>query len=73
MSSVSSSQTELNIRNRLSQHDLDIDKEGFVQWTPDAKLHPRNWGAGKKTYNVALLCFFEFWMTAISSSGVRIV
>lgn len=72
MSSFSSTHTELNVRNGLSDRDLLVGKDGYVGWVPDAKQHPRNWGVGKKTYNVALVCFFEFWMTAISSSGVRI-
>ena len=54
----------------LDHHGLRLGEDNFVEWNPDEKQHPRNWPLFKKTYNVFLVCFFEFWMTAISSSGV---
>ncbi|MCJ1447616.1 MAG: hypothetical protein MMC23_008127 [Stictis urceolatum] len=53
----------------LDHHGLRLGEDNFVEWNPDEKQHPRNWPLFKKTYNVFLVCFFEFWMTAISSSG----
>lgn len=56
--------------NELNNHGLQLGNDGFVEWKLDEKQHPRNWIITKKAYNVGLVCFFEFWMTAISSSGV---
>lgn len=55
--------------NELNNHGLQLGNDGFVEWKLDEKQHPRNWIITKKAYNVGLVCFFEFWMTAISSSG----
>ena len=71
MPSFQSSQGNSDIHRELDQHGLRLGDDDFVAWKPDEKQHPRNWSIGKKTYNVVLVCFFEFWMTAISSSGVR--
>ena len=66
-----SSAHSTDVYKHLDDHGLRLAENDYVDWRPDDKQHPRNWCTGKKTYNVFLLCFFEFWMTAISSSGVR--
>ena len=66
-----SNEKKVQLRSELDSHGLQIGHEGFVEWKLDEKRHPRNWNVNKKAFNVGLVCFFEFWMTAISSSGVR--
>ena len=44
--------------------------EGKVDWQDDAKQHPRNWRHFSKIYTVIVVTWLEFFMTAISSSGV---
>ena len=65
-----SNEKNAQLRSELDGHGLQIGHEGFVEWKLDEKQHPRNWNFGKKAFDVGLVCFFEFWMTAISSSGV---
>ena len=70
MSSSSTTQGSPDRHTELDQHGLRLGANDYVEWKPDEKQHPRNWSTQKKTYNVALVCFMECWMTAISSSGV---
>ena len=65
-----SNEKNAQLHSELDSHGLQIGHEGFVEWKLDAKRHPRNWNIRKKAFDVGLVCFFEFWMTAISSSGV---
>ena len=60
-----------HLHSELDSHGLQLGIDGFVEWKLDERRHPRNWNASKKVFDVGLVCFFEFWMTAISSSGVR--
>ena len=55
----------------LDQHGLRMGHDGIVEWKDNEPQLPRNWSITKKAYNDILVCFFEFWMTAVSSSGVR--
>lgn len=60
-----------HIRSELNSHGLQLGSDGFVEWKLDAKRHPRNWNVKRKTFDVGLICFFELWMSVLSSSGVR--
>lgn len=53
----------------LAEYGIQADKEKNVSFRDNDAQHPRNWAAGKKAYNVVLVCAWEFWMTAVSSSG----
>ena len=68
--SSNSSLHDLKVRRALNQHGLCIGHEDFVKWQDEAPQLPRNWTISKKAYNDILICFFEFWMTTVSSSGV---
>lgn len=50
-----------------------VDSDNRICWDEDAEQHPRNWNAGSKIYTVALICWLEMYMTAISSSGVSLL
>lgn len=60
-----------HLYSELNSHGLQLRNDGFVEWKHDENRHPRNWNVTKKAFTVDLLCFFDLWMTAISSSGVR--
>lgn len=49
-----------------------FDSYGIVTFTEASKTHPRNWPAGRKIYDSALICFLEFFMTLISNTGSSI-
>jgi MFS family permease len=67
--SPSSEKHDPSVDKALTEYGLRMGENDFVEWKDDEPRHPRNWGLGKKTYNVILVSFFEFWMTAISSAG----
>jgi hypothetical protein len=50
-----------------------VDSDKRIWWDEDAEQHPRNWKLGTKTYTVALICWLDMYMTAMSSSGVGLV
>lgn len=56
----------------LYDRGLQFDSYGVVTFTESSKLHPRNWSLGRKTYDSALICFLEFFMTLISNTGSSI-
>ena len=66
-----SDEKRAHLHSELSNHGLQLGDDGVVEWKPDEIRHPRNWNAAKKAFDVGMVCCFEFWMTAISSSGVR--
>lgn len=53
----------------LSCSGLKIGNDGYVQWALDSPLHPRNWSRGRKAYDLGLILFLEFVMSAISAGG----
>ncbi|KAM0795126.1 major facilitator superfamily domain-containing protein [Usnea florida] len=69
MSDSLSAEKRAHVGTELNSHGLQLGRDDFVEWKLDEKQHPRNWNLGKKVFNVGLVCFFEFWMTAISSAG----
>lgn len=59
-----------NVHKELDLRGLRLGFNRLVEWKNDEPQLPRNWSSSKKAYNDILVCFFEFWMSAISSSGV---
>lgn len=49
-----------------------FDSYGVVTFSETSKMHPRNWRLVRKTYDSALICFLEFFMTLISNTGSSI-
>lgn len=70
MSPSQSPESGTDVDKMLEERGLRLAEDNFVDFKTDSPEHPRNWALWKKTYNVILVCFFEFWMTAISTSGV---
>lgn len=56
---------------QLKKHGLHIGDDDRVCWNDDNKEHPRNWSLFAKTYNNANIIWLEFFMTAVSTAGVR--
>lgn len=61
------------VRQALTAKGLAVDDNGVVSWSELTKLHPRRWSTARKTYNSAIICFLEFFMTLISNAGSTIV
>lgn len=53
----------------LSHSALKIGNDGYVQWAMDSRAHPRNWSRERKAYDIGLILFMEFFMSAISAAG----
>ena len=62
---------DAKVHYSLKRHGLRIGHDGFVEWKNYDPQLPWNWSITKKAYNDILICFLQFWMTAMSSSGVR--
>lgn len=53
----------------LSHSGLKVGNDGYVQWAMDSPAHPRNWSRERKAYDLGLILFLEFFMSAISAGG----
>jgi hypothetical protein len=62
-----------SIEDAVQGKGVHIDSDKRICWDEDADQHPRNWKSGTKAYTVALICWLEMYMTAISSSGVSLL
>jgi hypothetical protein len=40
---------------------LRIAEDGYVKWKPNASSHPRNWSAGRKTFDTVLILSFDLF------------
>ncbi|KAK1759751.1 polyamine transporter 1 [Echria macrotheca] len=38
--------------------------DGLITWLPDSRDHPRNWSRGRKTFDIGVIIFFEFFVYA---------
>ena len=63
----------LKFHKGLSRHGLRIDQDGYVDWKYNEPRLPYNWSSSKKVYNSIVICFFEFWVMAMGSAGVRLL
>ena len=53
----------------LSCSGLKVGNDGYVQWAMDSPAHPRNWSRDRKAYDLGLILFLEFSMSAVSAGG----
>lgn len=58
------------LQEELAIHGLRLDNEGNVDWDLSNPEHPQNWSEWRKSYNNAMIFWLEFFMTAISNTGV---
>jgi len=66
-----SSQVSSGVEKQLKKHGLHLEEGERVCWNDDNEGHPRNWSLYSKAYNNALIFWLEFFMTFISTSGVK--
>lgn len=64
--------SEEDLKQSLHDAGLEQDDQGGVQWQEYASQHPRGWNQFTKLYNVVIVTWLEFFMTAISFAGVSI-
>ena len=57
------------VQEALDARGFNVSTEGLVTWQADSRSHPRNWSLLRKTYDSALICFLEFFMTLLSNCG----
>ncbi|KAI9369176.1 major facilitator superfamily domain-containing protein [Aspergillus egyptiacus] len=58
------------LQHSLAEYGLRLAADGYhIQWAVGNPRHPRNWDISRKTYDISLLIFFEFFTTAISTAG----
>ncbi len=65
----SKSSLTLPVNELLSYSGLKIGNDGYVQWATGNPAHPRNWSRARKAYDLGLILFLEFFMSAISAGG----
>lgn len=56
----------------LQKHGVRLGRDNVVTWRSDSKDHPQNWNALHKSCTVLIIVWLEFYMTAVSSSGVSL-
>ncbi|KAF6230409.1 hypothetical protein HO133_004751 [Letharia lupina] len=69
--SADSSKASLTLpaHESLSCSGLKVGNDGYVQWAMDSPAHPRNWSRDRKAYDLGLILFLEFSMSAVSAGG----
>ena len=66
----SNSSLDLPTDELLSYSGLKVGNDGYVQWVTNSPAHPRNWSRKRKAYDLVMILFSEFFMSAISAVGI---
>ncbi|KAG5929130.1 hypothetical protein E4U42_007034 [Claviceps africana] len=62
--------TSPSVEDLLELHELEYTPDGeSIRWSVSNKRHPRNWSTCRKTYDIGLVIFLDFFTTAISTAG----
>ncbi|KAI5357728.1 putative major facilitator superfamily, MFS transporter superfamily [Septoria linicola] len=61
-----------HVLHMLTEMGLVMGTNGEVDWNMDGQAHPRKWPLLRRSYDTAVLCFMEFFMTLVSSAGSTI-
>lgn len=56
----------------LGERGFDVNEHGVVSFAPGSRSHPRSWPLYRKVFDSALICFLEFFMTALSNTGTTV-
>lgn len=67
--SETSSTIPKSVCDALEVQGLVVDRRGSVGWDDGTEMHPRRWKLSRKMFDFSLVCFLEFFMTAISNTG----
>lgn len=68
----SSNETSLSsdsLDDLLAQEGLQLDEDGYVQFCSDSPAHPRAWSKARKVYDLIVIMFLNFFMSAMSNAG----
>ena len=57
------------LQEELLRHGLELDQQKNVHWQSNNSDHPRNWSTTRKSYDIGLIIFLDFFTTAISNAG----
>ena len=71
----SSNETSLSsssLDDLLTQEGLQLDEDGYVEFSPDSPAHPRAWSKARKVYDLVLIMFLNFFMSAMSNAGTPV-
>ena len=71
----SSNETSLSsssLDDLLAQEGLELDEDGYVQFCSDSPAHPRAWPMTRKVYDLILIMFLNFVMSAMSNAGTPV-
>jgi hypothetical protein len=68
MSTGSGSENEKH-EEKVRSHSLQRTQSGYLEWWKDHEEYPRNWSSRRKSFDIAIVLFFEFYSTVISTTG----
>ena len=68
-SSNESSLSSSSLDDLLAQEGLELNDDGYVQFYSDSPAHPRACSKLRKGYDLALIFFLNFFMSALSNAG----
>ena len=71
----SSNETSLSsdsLDDLLAQEGLQLDEDGYVQFCSDSPAHPRAWSKARKVYDLIVIMFLNFFMSAMSNAGTPV-
>ncbi|KAK2594942.1 hypothetical protein QQS21_007345 [Conoideocrella luteorostrata] len=57
------------VLDKLRQQGVEISSNGFLRWSKDCVQHPRNWPVFYKAYNMTLVMFLDFFISALGTVG----
>ena len=57
------------VSDALHAKGFDVDSAGVVHWAEGSITHPRRWPVLRKSYDTAIICFLEFFITLVSNTG----
>jgi hypothetical protein len=60
------------VSDALEAKGFEVDSDGIVRWAEGSTTHPRRWPPVRKTYDTAVICFLEFFITFVSNTGSSI-
>lgn len=70
-SNRASNPSTATLHEQLKRHGVFLEGNGgdTINWNETNADHPRSWNIYKKLYTTVMICWLEFFMTLISTSG----
>jgi hypothetical protein len=57
------------LKDELQQQGLHLTESGYATWSKEHGEYPRNWSTARKTYDIVVVLFLEFYTSIISTTG----